>query len=222
MKGGLALQILTIFILALAISLDGFVVGITYGLKKIKISLLPIIIISLASGMTMLVAMSLGNILANFFSVLWAEKIGGIILSLIGLWLLYQAVVEQLYKRDKSNNSDNVKEILSLKIESLGLIINILKKPVVADMDYSGTINNKEAVLLGIALALDAFGAGIAAAMTGYNSLLTAIAVSCLKFLLLSGGIYLGKKMESLLLNDKIKLMPGIILILLGVFKIIS
>ncbi|WP_018249083.1 sporulation membrane protein YtaF [Orenia marismortui] len=211
------MAILPIFILALAVSLDGFIVGITYGLKKIEITFLPILIISCASGITMLVSMSLGNLLAGFLSPNLAEKAGGGLLIIIGIWLFYQSLIEFIHKN--SDHREAPKEIFSLKIESLGLIINILREPIKADMDYSGAISNKEAVFLGVALALDAFGAGIAAAMTGYNSIITALSISIFKFFLLSGGIYLGKHMESVLLNDKIRLLPGIILILLGLLK---
>ncbi|OCL27564.1 sporulation membrane protein YtaF [Orenia metallireducens] len=215
------MDLLAIFILAFAVSLDGFIVGITYGLKKIKIGLLPILIISLSSGMTILASMTLGRLLASFLSPSGAEKIGGILLIFIGIWLLYQSIRELLHtNNDEDNQEDNPKEIFTFKIESLGLIINILKEPVKADFDYSGVISNKEALFLGVALALDAFGAGIAAAMTGYDSLLTAVSVSGFKFILLTGGIYLGKQIESLVFSDKIRLLPGIILILLGLSKL--
>jgi putative sporulation protein YtaF len=215
------MDLLAIFILALAVSLDGFIVGITYGLKKIKIGLLPILIISLASGMTVLASMTLGRLLASFLSSSGAEKIGGILLIFIGIWLLYQSIIEFLHTNDnKDNNEDNPKEIFTFKIDSLGLIINILKEPVKADFDYSGAINNREALFLGIALALDAFGAGFAAAMTGYDSFVTAISVSSFNFILLTAGIYLGKQIQSTVLGDKIRLLPGIILILLGLSKL--
>ncbi|WP_027339348.1 sporulation membrane protein YtaF [Halonatronum saccharophilum] len=207
-------------ILAMAVSLDGFVVGITYGLKKIKISLLPILIISIASGVTMLASMSVGQFLSNLFSPQWAERIGGILLALMGIWLLYGAIVELLHSSGEDLEDNDIKELFTFKIESLGIIINILKEPLKADMDYSGVISTKEALFLGVALALDAFGAGIAAAMTGYNPIFTAIAVCIFKFIFLLGGIHLGDNLKLALLGEKIKLLPGVILILLGVFQI--
>ena len=38
-----------------------------------------------------------------------------------------------------------------------------------ADIDKSGVINGIEAVLLGFALSIDAFGAGIGAAILGFS-----------------------------------------------------
>ena len=49
--------------------------------------------------------------------------------------------------------------IFNFEIKSLGVVINILQKPTEVDFDNSGTINGVEALVLGIALSLDAFGA---------------------------------------------------------------
>ena len=49
-------------------------------------------------------------------------------------------------------------------------MIQILRKPTVADFDKSGTISAGEA-LLGIALSVDSFGAGIGASLLGMHPL---------------------------------------------------
>ena len=63
------------------------------------------------------------------------------------------------------------KIIFNFEIKSLGVVISILQKPTDVDFDKSGTINGVEALVLGIALSLDAFGAGIGAAMIGISPL---------------------------------------------------
>ena len=50
-------------------------------------------------------------------------------------------------------------------------MIQILRKPTVADFDKSGTISAGEALLLGIALSVDSFGAGIGASLLGMHPL---------------------------------------------------
>ncbi|WP_081833596.1 manganese efflux pump [Geomicrobium sp. JCM 19055] len=67
------------------------------------------------------------------------------------------------------------------------MVIQILKKPTAADVDNSGTISVKEAVLLGVALSLDAFGAGFGASMLGYSVVWFALIVSimCVTFLVI-------------------------------------
>ena len=214
------MDLLAVFILALAISLDGFAAGITYGLKGIKINSLAILIISLASGVMVLSSMAFGMGMTTLLPKFWAVKFGGLLLVLIGVWIIYQSLQEILAAEGKKSYVQ--REVFSFKINSLGLIINILKEPIKADLDYSGTINKREAVILGAALALDAFGAGLGAAMAGYNILLTAFFVIAFKFILLKGGVYLGQNTTPYYTdNKKLKLTPGFILIILGMLKLL-
>ncbi|MCK8815795.1 sporulation membrane protein YtaF [Natroniella sulfidigena] len=217
------INLIAAFILAFAVSLDGFTVGITYGLKGIKINILPLLIISIASGFTMMLAMSVGNVLTLFISPAWAERIGGLILIVIGIWLFYQSLHIFLASRSDQTEEDglNFKELVSIRISSLGLIINILQEPVKADFDYSGAISKKEAIFLGIALAMDAFGGGIGAGLAGYQPVFTSIATFVSKFVLLLLGIQLGKSINLSRFGNKIKLLPGLILVLLGLIQLL-
>ncbi len=214
------MNLFAILMLALAISLDGLIVGITYGLKEIKLNYLPVLIISLASGIMILISMSLGRFIAQFLAPVWAARLGGIMLMGIGSWLFYQSL-HTLITEGSCKNETSPQEILSFKISSLGLIVNILKEPSAADMDYSGAISKQEALFLGIALALDAFGAGMGAAMIGYQPLLTAVLVAVCKLGLLTSGIYIGKNLVQSKISTKLKLLPGLILILLGLTKLL-
>ncbi|AGB40426.1 putative sporulation protein YtaF [Halobacteroides halobius DSM 5150] len=214
------MNLIAIFVLALAISLDGFVVGITYGLKKIELSYLSTLIISIASGIAILLSMSLGSFLSKFIASVWTSKIGGVILIGLGIWSFYDALHQLLVKNQDIEKDDTPKELFTFKINSLGLIVNILHEPVKADFDYSGAINNQEALFLGIALSLDAFGAGIGAVMVGYPPLTTVFLVIGCNFILLNGGLQIGKQVTCNKLSSMLRLLPGLILILLGLTKL--
>ncbi|SJZ40126.1 sporulation membrane protein YtaF [Selenihalanaerobacter shriftii] len=220
------MEFISILILALAISLDGMVVGVTYGLRKIEIPILSLCIISLTSAISVLVSMVLGKVISTFLSVKLAENLGGLLLVIIGLWILYQSVrtilIDQTLDSDvliKDNSINDDRPLFKFKIKSLGIVIKILSEPVKADLDYSGVISKVEAVFLGFALALDAFGVGFGAAMTGYAPLLTTISVGISKFICLSLGLYIGAKFDVNKINYKTTLLPGILLIILGVLK---
>lgn len=81
------------------------------------------------------------------------------------------------------------KTLLNLEVRSLGIVIHILRKPMSADIDKSGVINGIEAVLLGFALSIDAFGAGIGAAILGFSPIVMSIAVAIMSSLFVSIGI---------------------------------
>lgn len=84
------MQMVSLLLVALAVSLDSFSVGFTYGLRKMKIPLKAIIVIACCSGAVMFLSMLIGGFLTKFFPVYVTEKLGGLILVGIGAWVLYQ------------------------------------------------------------------------------------------------------------------------------------
>ena len=210
-------ELLAIFMFALAVSTDGFMVGIAYGVKKIRMPIVAMAIIFLASSLAVTIAMTLGKGLASFFNPTVAARLGAIVLVLIGLYYLLQAGLQRVCNR-KSNEEE---ALLSLNVRPLGIIVQILKEPASADFDDSGEISPQEAFFLGTALAMDAFAAGIGLAMTGFNILLTAITVGMLQFILINIGLTVGRIMENERLKNISSLLAGIILLVLGTCKLI-
>ncbi|KOO46860.1 sporulation membrane protein YtaF [Priestia koreensis] len=207
----------SLLLLAFAVSLDNFSVGLTYGLRKLRIPLKSIIIISCCSALSLVVSMLLGNLLATFVSPAFTEKLGGFILLILGAWVLYQ------FFHPSDSQVENKKEekvLLKLEIKTLGVVINILKKPTVADFDQSGSINGIEAIMLGVALSLDAFGAGIGAALLGYSPLYLSIIVGLMSFCFLGLGIYFGKAFSHLKWMKSFSFLPGVLLIILGILRL--
>jgi len=213
-------NMLSLILLACALSLDSCSVGFTYGLRKVKIPMKSIITIAICSGIILMTSMGIGHAVTNFFSPIIAKRIGGFVLVCIGLWVLYQ-----FYRSHKGANSVNEEKndsedtIINFEIEVLGIVVKILKKPTAADLDRSGSINGLEAMLLGFALSLDAFGAGIGASMLGFSPLLTAAITSTASALFLMFGMKLGNVLSQNSWLQKLTFLPGVFLILLGLMK---
>ena len=150
-------------------------------------------------------------------SPLLAERLGGIILIALGIWIIYQFFRPE---KEKDTLLHHEKVIVNFEIKSLGLVIHILKKPMSADFDQSGTITGMEAILLGLALSLDAFGAGIGAVMLGFSPLYLALSVAVLSSLLVFLGIKLGSYLSRITWLQKFSFLPGILLIVIGLWKI--
>jgi putative sporulation protein YtaF len=210
-------QLLAIFMFAFAVSTDGFMVGIAYGVKKIRMPIVAMTIIFLASSLAVSIAMTLGKGLASFFNPILAIHLGAIVLIIIGIYYLLQAGLQ----RACNSNTNEEDALLSLSLRPLGIIVQILKEPARADFDASGEISPREAFFLGMALAMDAFGAGIGLAMTGFNILLTAIIVGMLQFILINIGLIVGQIMGNERLKNVSSLLAGIILLVLGTCKLI-
>lgn len=229
------LPFLPLIVLALAVSLDGFGAGASYGLRKIKIPLLSVAIIALMSGVVMYVSMHAGVWLAAFFSPNLAKMMGAIILIGIGLWAVRQMLrqnggeeaaplsCEEREPPDGAGtaNAASIKSmLLSIEVKRLGLVIQILRTPSVADVDRSGAISPSEAALLGLALSLDAFGAGIGAAFIGFSPLLTAAVVSAASGSFIYAGLRMGFKAAHLPWIRRLSIVPGCMLILIGLLKL--
>jgi putative sporulation protein YtaF len=89
-----------------------------------------------------------------------------------------------------------------------------------ADFDRSGTITGVEALLLGVALSLDAFGAGVGAAMLGFSPYYLALTVAAMSSLFVLGGIKSGAFFSRCEWVQKFTFLPGVLLILIGMWKI--
>ncbi|WP_127582873.1 sporulation membrane protein YtaF [Paenibacillus koleovorans] len=235
------LPVVSLILLALAVSLDGFGVGITYGLRRIRIPLMSIAIISGCSGLIFWVAMQLGSYLSQFLSPRLATVIGALILIAVGLWALMQMfrnkgadepsetsaskqseVNEELAPLgDAPAASADLRTVIVIEWKQLGLVIQILRKPSLADVDQSGVISSSEAVLLGIALSLDAFGAGIGAAFLGFSSFLTAFVIACSSGFFIATGLRLGIFYANRSWMKKLSFLPGFLLIVMGLMKLL-
>jgi len=210
-------ELLSIILFALAVSSDGFIVGMTYGVRKIRMPISSLLIICIASASAVTVAMLFGKGLTCLLSPSAATHLGAITIIAIGVFFLLQSLRQKLGNVEV----DGEDPILSLNVKPLGIIIQILKEPSSADFDRSGEIGLREAFFLGLALAMDAFGAGIGIAMAGYNILFTAISVGMLKFILVSSGLILGKKVENERWQYLSSVLTGLILMILGISELI-
>ncbi|CAN7658629.1 MntP/YtaF family protein [Paenibacillus sp. LjRoot153] len=245
------LPVISLLILAFAVSLDGFGVGVMYGLRKIRIPLISIGIISLWSGIIIFTSMQIGVLMSSFMSPGIAKRIGAIILIGIGVWALIQmrqgqknqtqqeqtaatadqAMVSSMPYGEIRNSGyvepvtfdtlQRTKEILSIELKRFGLVIQILRTPSIADVDKSGNISASEATLLGLALSLDAFGAGIGAALIGFVPLLTASVISISSGSLLAVGLRIGFRYAEMNWMKKLSILPGCVLIVMGLLKML-
>lgn len=218
--------ILSLIILAVAVSLDSFGVGAMYGLRKIRIPLLSILIIAGCSGLVILIAMNIGSWLSAFLSPTVAQVMGALILVGIGIWTVFQ----MLLQKDEPTPplavtpppSPNEKPaVWSIELKRIGIVIQILRTPSMADADRSGTISSSEATMLGLALSLDAFGAGIGAALVGFSPLHTAGIIAFASALFLATGLRVGFRFADLNGLRRFSVLPGIILIVMGLVKLL-
>lgn len=203
--------LLTSIFFALALSIDGFGMGLSYGLRRMRITFFPLSIICISSGLAITISMCCGGFLASFLAERVAAVLGAVLLMLVGMWIVRQNYFLTLLGPYLSR----------LDAERVGLVLEILIEPKRADLNRSGEIEANEAVLLGVALALDAIGAGFGAALAGYSLVWTPILVAVVEFLMINCGLLLGRKLSFGEFNKALTFVPGVMIILLGLVKLI-
>ncbi|MCQ6559879.1 sporulation membrane protein YtaF [Paenibacillus mendelii] len=229
-------HVASLLLLAFAVSMDGFGVGVTYGLRRIRIPVVSVVIISLCSGFVVWLSMQVGSLLTGYMSPDIAGWIGACLLILIGGWALWQhwrrrkervanaveeAIDDRIRLGSQGNDRLTATTIVILELKRLGLVIQILRTPQIADVDRSGIISASEAVLLGFALSLDSFGAGLGAAMIGFPPLLTALIISTASGLFLLGGMKLGFRFSGWSAMQALSILPGVMLVMMGIMKLL-
>lgn len=185
-----------IIILAVSLSLDALAVGISYGIRRIRIPLFPKIVICFFSMAYSGASLALGSTISRFLPHAISKYAGVGILGAMGIWVIIQALL---------NGHENK------------------KNPFEGDLDGSGVIDPAEALLLGFALSIDAIGVGIGSGMAGMRSLLIPAAVGVFQLVFLYSGSLIGGKfaVSTILGRKTLSLLPGLLLLSIALARAI-
>ncbi|GBF11355.1 MAG: manganese efflux pump [Tepidibacillus sp.] len=204
--------IISLILVATAVSIDGFWGGFSFGLRKIKISYFSLLIMSSWSVVGTIITMRLGNKLQDYISLNMGKYIGAILLLLLGLFTLK----EGLKQKKEANINRNV--ISNLKVRNL---IKVINNPILADIDQENDIKPIEGMILGIAVAMDASIAAFTLSFFNYNPFLTSFLFGLMHFILIGMGNILARKNIINVFAEKFSLLPGIILVTLAIIRLI-
>ncbi|MGE5701183.1 MAG: sporulation membrane protein YtaF [Clostridia bacterium] len=206
----------SLILVSIAISLDGLGVGMTYGLRKMRIPLLSLLVIAACSFAVVYGVMLFGSTVTSWLSPAVSKQLGAGVLIAIGLLTLWR-----IWRGQEEEAAKQVSDEPIGQFRIFGLIIQILRDPEQADADHSGDIRGWEAVMLGMALSLDAFGAGISLSLLGYSALLVALSVAVCSVSLLALGIGIGQRVQGIGWAPQLAWLPPLLLIGIGLLKCI-
>lgn len=211
------MNLLYVLLLGFAVSMDGFVAGVAYGLKNIRMPLASLSIVGIVAAILTSVAMVCAYMLGQFINTHLAIILGATLLILLGVWSVFQ----QFFTKDVAAYEVDG-EITARKLTfSLGrLVISIMAKPETADVDRLGVISPLEAVFLGVAVGLDAMVGTFAAALMGVLPLYTPLAIGLIHMICISGGCYVSTRYISESVKKRVPYLPGTLLIILGLIRL--
>ncbi|KXZ18560.1 sporulation protein [Bacillus nakamurai] len=174
--------------LAVSSSIDNLGVGMSYGIRKIKISHAANMMIAFICFLFSYIGIYFGKwisaILPGFLPVLLAA----FILSVIGIRIILLAVPRK----------KQVTACVDVSSKKESRFSGLLKNPEAADADGSGEIGMLESMVLGVAVSANALTNGLSAGLIGLSPAAISITAAVGSFLTIWIGCMLGKKAASL------------------------
>lgn len=202
-------MILSAFLVSLSFNLDNVVIGIAYGIKKIKIGAAANLMIAAVTALGTFLSMKAGQYISCFLPAGLANAVGAVIMGLFGLYFIVQSIVSM-------NQNKKTKEL------ALKDVPNMMEYAEKSDLNHNGSISIKEAALVGLGLMGNNLGAGIAASITHINAFATSAATFFISLLTLAFGNYLGKRALGSRTGKYASLISGILLVLLGILEYLN
>ncbi|ARJ75635.1 MULTISPECIES: sporulation membrane protein YtaF [Bacillus] len=170
--------------LAVSSSIDNLGVGMSYGIRKIKISHASNMMIAFICFVFSYIGIYFGKwisaVLPGFLPVLLAA----FILSVIGIRIILLAVPRKTARVGASGKK--------------GRFAGLMQNPEAADADGSGEIGILESMVLGVAVSANALTNGLSAGLIGLSPAAISITAAVGSFLTIWIGCSLGKKAASL------------------------
>ena len=209
------MHLLSIILLGIAANLDNLGIGLAYGVRRVRVPFVSNIIISVLSGIATLMTCFAGQLLNHIIPGYLCNVIGGCIVSGVGAWV----IVTNFTGKEKhltSNDADNKQMVNTNEVN----LIDIIRQPEKADIDYSGHISIKESILLGIALSVNCLATGLGAGMTGLSVIEMTLSVMLFSLLTIYSGTLIGKRYISKLAGERATVLAGILLIIIGIYEI--
>jgi putative sporulation protein YtaF len=167
---------------AVSSSVDNFGVGLSYGIRNIKLGMSANAIIAVICFVFSIISIILGNWLSLVLPGILPILIGAVLIFFIGIRIVLMIVPREKVQKERSES-----DLTNNKID------NILRHPEIADADNSGEISLGEAVLLGVALSANALTNGLGAGLLDCTPLALSL-ISNRQFYLTMGRCQARKK----------------------------
>ncbi|MGG4264374.1 sporulation membrane protein YtaF [Peribacillus simplex] len=199
---------------ALSSSLDNFGVGISYGIRKIRIKIFSNLFIAIICFLFSITGIVFGRWLSTILPGMFPIIVAFVLLTLIGLRIILLAVPR---KNQMAKEVD--KKPKSIK--------GILKNPESVDMDQSGYIGWGESIILGIALSANALTNGLGAGLLGLSPLAISLTAAFGSFITVWTGVIVGQKVANVrigkfTLGQFGTMLSGIIILVLASIQLLG
>lgn len=197
---------------AISSSVDNLGVGLSYGIRNIRIGLMSNLVVAVICFLFSEAGILFGQWLSIIMPGVLPVLVGALLLFIIGIRIILLAA-----PRKKELSNDEVKNTVAQNQS----ITAILENPEIVDVDNSGEIGLGEAIILGIALSANALTNGLGAGLLGLSPLAISLTAAVGSFITVWLGVYLGHKVAdvrigSYTLGEFGTILSGVILLVIA------
>jgi putative sporulation protein YtaF len=204
-------QILVLFTLAIATSLDSLGVGVAYGLSGTRVRFAAHTAISTVMMAITWTSVALGNQLSRCLPEFGAHLLSALFFVGVGIWTL-----APMFRR-RPRKEDNVASDLP---DHTPTLTQVLDNPLLADQDASREIDIHEALLLGVALSLNNIGGGVSAGLIRLSPFWMAFWSVFFNIVCLTGGHLLGNRLSRSRLSVYAQALSGVLMVVIGLWQL--
>lgn len=198
--------------LAVIVSLDTYLVAVTYCNSGIKIPLLSMSVISLISATVLGISLEFSEIIGRFVPSEICRICGTVIITTIGIMTIFKSIIRSI-TRHLSEKGE-----VSVRSGKYGIVMKLYLDETTADFDNSKTLSVAEASALALASSLDSAATGISSGFYEINPVIAFVFAFIVGFVAIALGNVTGKKLSSL--HHDFSWVGGILLILFAFFGI--
>lgn len=200
------------FVLALlvvAANIDNISAGVALGLKHKRIGARSNLIVAGVGALATLAGLLAAQPAQRFIpdGAIGAAAFGNIVFLCIGVETVLLAALDLLLPPAAQ---------VEFRLSSLGLAVQLLRDPSLADVDHSGRIDGGEAATLAVALGLNNLAVGLGAGLTAAPVLPLTLLTGAASFASLALGSRLGRGLQIGLSEPLARLLSGLLFIALG------
>ncbi len=202
-------HILSSLLLALSGNVDNFAVGIAYGVKHLRISVLANLLIAGVSSAGTVISMWAGVVISKVLPNPIANALGSSVLILIGIWGIWETLKTHKQSRKHKQVSSPDELAYTTYIDDPGRV----------DIDKSRSVELKEAWFLALALTINNLAGGIGGGISGLDIPFTTAFTFSASLLAINGGFWVGDSMSFRLSGFWPGILSGVLLIGLGIYE---
>lgn len=193
------MQLFSALLFGISASLDALLMGVSYGLRNIRIGLRQNILISMITLLGTCLSVGFGSILGPLLPASLGKWAGSGVLILYGLYYLIKSM-----KKLRENSPNQTEIHYTQKQDS---------------SELSLPLSYGSALTLGVALSVNNIGIGLSASIAGLSLIPAAIMTILFSVSFLFLGNHLGRSCLSRWIGNAADTISGVLLIVLGVWE---